>query len=160
MRLHNVLSCICTLAALFAPHLDAGPAARASVIRLTADSDDIVAGSVEAIAINRTISAIIHADRVLKGFVQGSSVSVTWTLPKNPFGYGKGGAQVQEDTAFSFCAEPQAARGPSYRQQTGMRAGRTRTSLLLKTSRKLSGEWPPQVCRRRRLCSITCSLRW
>jgi hypothetical protein len=103
MRLHGIIYCICTLLALLIPRLDAGPAARASVIRLTADSDAIVAGSVEATAVNRTISAIIHPDRVFKGSIRlGSTVPVTWTLPENPFGYGKGGASHSRGHGIFF----------------------------------------------------------
>ena len=103
MRLHDIIYCICTLPALFIPPLCAGPAARASVIKLTADSDAIMAGSVEATAVNRTISAIIQADRVLKGSVrQGSTVAVTWTLPENAFGYGKGRASSSRGHGIFF----------------------------------------------------------
>jgi hypothetical protein len=98
MRLYGIISYICTL-----PGLGAGPAGRASVVRLTADSDAIVVGSVEAIAANRTISAIIHADRVLKGSIrEGSTVPVTWTLPENAFGYGKGGASSSRGHGIFF----------------------------------------------------------
>jgi len=78
------------LTILFALHVSAGPAARESIVRLTAASDAIVVGTVQATEGNATVAFRIQVERVLKGtLIPGSAVSLIWTSPRTQFPYGE-----------------------------------------------------------------------
>jgi len=82
MRLKIVLPFICTLP-LFVAMAGAGPASRASVIRLTNTADTIVIASANATTVGGNVSATIHVEQVLKGLPRpGDTLSVVWTLPR------------------------------------------------------------------------------
>ena len=111
VRLSKVFCYMYATSLLFIPAMTAGPAVRESIVTLTSSSDAIVVGAAEVTALNGTVSASIRADRVLKGSViQGSTVSVIWTMPENRFGYGKG--EVLSSTEHGIFFLRRASNGP------------------------------------------------
>jgi hypothetical protein len=107
---NKVFRYMCAAFALLIPAMSAGPAARESIVALTSRSDAIVVGPTEATVLRGAVRASIRVDRVLKGpVIQGSTLSVTWTMPQSPFGFGKG--EASRSTGYGIFFLRQASGG-------------------------------------------------